>query len=161
MDGRAEVMSKTGQSQFGRTRSATECVVGFQDQNRQFFLGEANGGRQAVWPGADDHRIILNIFRHPETRSKHRLRNSQAASMRMGAIVYLLLLQRQQYGAHDSDRASWSRLPAKQARSESCAPPLSRRLFGLAENAGYGAFAPVYPRQSHAMIRRRGPGCDF
>ena len=59
---RANVVYKSGQSQFRRTCAAADCFICFDNQNRQIVLRQQNRRRQTVRTRADDNRIVFVIF---------------------------------------------------------------------------------------------------
>src|SRR5256885_9945547 len=59
MNGRADIVAESRQRQLRRSGAAADIRIGFQDENLAAHLGQANGGRQAIWTSTDNDRIKL------------------------------------------------------------------------------------------------------
>jgi hypothetical protein len=59
--GRADVVDVSGERQLGGTRATAYGVFGFEDGDVAPVSRQLHGCRKAVWPRADDHRIVYPI----------------------------------------------------------------------------------------------------
>ncbi len=59
INGRADIMNETRQSEFLRSNAAPGSVSGFENADRASRLGEADGSGQSVGTGADNDRVTL------------------------------------------------------------------------------------------------------
>lgn len=64
MNGGTYVVNKARQSEFSGTRSATDLVMGLENEHRQAGLRQSNGCRQTVWPGTHDYSIVRDLVGH-------------------------------------------------------------------------------------------------
>ena len=60
-------MRKARQGQRCGAAAATNRVFGLEDDHRTSSAGQGDGGGQAIWPGANHHRIIFMTNSHNKT----------------------------------------------------------------------------------------------
>src|SRR5207247_1177381 len=78
MNRRTDVVPETRQGEFSGPSAATNGIAGLEYEDREMFLGQADGRRQAVWPGTDHHGVVRKMGRHTTHRGQIRQATSAA-----------------------------------------------------------------------------------
>src|SRR4029077_3445486 len=102
---RTDVMQKTRQSEFGRTRAAANCRVCFVNKNGTSRARHRDRRRETIRSRADDNRIVLNrhienallsfwakrrmeqLGRAPWTAKPHRVAASKSGDERVQSLI--------------------------------------------------------------------------